>query len=391
MRVLFFIFLALLIKIEVSAQTRTDLESQRKKTLEEISYVDNMLKTTAREKTENINAVKILGKKVNLRETVISGMRQEITLLSDRIDLNTTAIEMMEDDLDGLKTEYAKTVLNSYKSGKGYPELIYILSAKDFNQGYKRLKYLQQVSKFRRREAEIILELKEQINSSREKLQEDLSKISDLKSKEEQQKLLLQNEQNKTQKMVKALSTKEKQLRKQLEEKKKTAKRIEAEIAKLIADEKKRAESSAETPEQKLIGDNFAENKGRLPWPVEKGLITNHFGIQKNAVLKYVQEENIGIEITSSGRMAARSIFKGEVTRVFPIQGSNMTVIIKHGKYFTVYNNIVKVAVKAGDKVETKQYIGDVYSDPDNNNICVLEFMIYDTKFHDPEAWITKN
>jgi septal ring factor EnvC (AmiA/AmiB activator) len=391
MRVVFFALIAFFTVFKVSAQTRSELETQRKKTLEEIGYVDNMLKTTSREKTESMNAVKILGKKVSLRESVISGMRQEISLLSDRIDLNTTAIELMEDDLTGLKKEYSITVLNSYKTGKGYPELIYVLSAKDFNQGYKRLKYLQQVSKFRRREAEIILELKEQIQVSRGKLQADLSRMSDLKSREEQQKILLQNEQQRSQKMVKSLNTKEKQLRKQLEEKKKTAKRIEAEIAKLIAEERKKAESKAETPEQKLIGDNFAENKGRLPWPVEKGLITSHFGMQKNAVLKYVQEENIGIEITSSGRMAARSIFKGEVTRVFPIQGSNMTVIIKHGKYFTVYNNVVNVKVKPGDKVDTKQYIGDVYSDPSNNNICVLEFMIYETKFHDPEAWIAKN
>lgn len=391
MRVVFFALIAFFTVFKVSAQTRSELETQRKKTLEEIGYVDNMLKTTSREKTESMNAVKILGKKVSLRESVISGMRQEISLLSDRIDLNTTAIELMEDDLTGLKKEYSITVLNSYKTGKGYPELIYVLSAKDFNQGYKRLKYLQQVSKFRRREAEIILELKEQIQVSRGKLQADLSRMSDLKSREEQQKILLQNEQQRSQKMVKSLNTKEKQLRKQLEEKKKTAKRIEAEIAKLIAEERKKAESKAETPEQKLIGDNFAENKGRLPWPVEKGLITSHFGVQKNAVLKYVQEENIGIEITSSGRMAARSIFKGEVTRVFPIQGSNMTVIIKHGKYFTVYNNVVNVKVKPGDKVDTKQYIGDVYSDPSNNNICVLEFMIYEAKFHDPEAWIAKN
>ncbi|HLP74477.1 MAG TPA: peptidoglycan DD-metalloendopeptidase family protein [Bacteroidales bacterium] len=391
MRVVFFALIAFFTVFKVSAQTRSELETQRKKTLEEIGYVDNMLKTTSREKTESMNAVKILGKKVSLRESVISGMRQEISLLSDRIDLNTTAIELMEDDLTGLKKEYSITVLNSYKTGKGYPELIYVLSAKDFNQGYKRLKYLQQVSKFRRREAEIILELKEQIQVSRGKLQADLSRMSDLKSREEQQKILLQTEQQRSQKMVKSLNTKEKQLRKQLEEKKKTAKRIEAEIAKLIAEERKKAESKAETPEQKLIGDNFAENKGRLPWPVEKGLITSHFGVQKNAVLKYVQEENIGIEITSSGRMAARSIFKGEVTRVFPIQGSNMTVIIKHGKYFTVYNNVVNVKVKPGDKVDTKQYIGDVYSDPSNNNICVLEFMIYETKFHDPEAWIAKN
>lgn len=372
-------------------QSRAELDAQRKKTLEEISYVDNLLKTTAKEKSESMNAVKIIGKKLNLRETVISGMRQEISLISERIDLNTLAIDMMEDDLLNLKADYARTVLNSYRTRKGFPEMIYVLSAKDFNQGYKRLKYLQQVTKFRRNEAETILALKNQIETSKQKLQADLYKVSDLKSKEEQQKLLLQNEQERKQRMLKSLGTKEKQLRKEIEDKKKKARKIEAEIAKLIEEERKRAVKSSETPEQKLIGENFAENKGRLPWPVEKGLITSRFGIQTNPVLKYVKEQNYGIEITSSGKVSARSVFKGEVTRVSSLQGSNMTVIIKHGKYYTVYNNLVNVKVKPGDKVDTKQYIGDVFSDPGSDNNCVLEFMIYETNFHDPEAWIAKN
>jgi len=386
--IVFFIFS---LSVKTYCQSRAELDAQRKKTLDEITYVDNLLKATARERTESVNAVKIIGKKLSLRETVISGMQKEISLISDRIELNTLAIDMMEDDLVELKDDYRKTVLNSYRTRKGFPEIIYVLSAKDFNQGYKRLKYLQQVTRFRRGEAETILALKSQIESSKQKLQADLENMSELKSKEEQQKSLLQNEQGRKQRMLQSLSTKEKQLRRQLEEKKKTAKRIEAEIAKLIDEERKRAVKSAETPEERLIGENFAENKGRLPWPVEKGLITSKFGIQTNPVLKYVQEDNIGIEITSNGKMTARSVFKGEVTRVFPISGSNMTVIIRHGKFFTVYNNIVNVKVKPGDMVDTKQYIGDVYSDPANSYNCVLEFMIYETKFHDPEVWIAKN
>lgn len=391
MKYLLSIFLIVVNISVLMAQTRADLDAQRKKTLEDINYVDNLLKSTARERTTSVNEVKIIGRKVSLRQTVLDGMKQEITLLSDRIEMNSLAIEMMELDLVDLKRDYAKAVFNSYKTRKGYPEVLYILSARDFNQGYKRFKYLQQVTKFRRKEAETILELKSQIESSKKRLQEDYNKISDLKSKEEQQKQMLLAEQERRQRMVRSLSTKEKQLRKELEEKRKAAKKIETEIAKLIEEERKRAIKSAETPEQRLIGDNFAENKGRLPWPVEKGLITSRFGIQTNPVLKNVQEQNYGIEITSSGRVAARAVFKGEVTRVFPIQGSNMAVIIRHGKYYTVYNNIVNLKVRPGDRVETKQYIGDVYIDSSDNNNSVLEFMIYDSKFQDPEAWIAKN
>ena len=374
------------------AQTKAELEDKRKATLNEITYVDNMLKSTAKKKEESMSALKIIGNKLNLRESVIRGMRDEINLMSGRIDLNTIAINMMESDLIDLKNDYARAVINSYKSQKENPELVYILSAKDFNQGYKRLKYLQQVTKFRRRESEIIIELKEQVQITKDRLQNDLSRISVLKSKEEQQKSLLQSEQERKQGMVQSLSKKEKQLKKDLEEKKRIADKIEKEIARIIEDERKKVVKSNNTPEQKLIGENFAENKGRLPWPVERGIITSQFGIQKHPILKYVTENNIGIEITSLGKTAVRSVFKGEVAKVFAVQGANMIVIIRHGKYLSVYQNIVDLKVKPGDKVDTKQEIGNVYCEKENANKSILKFMIYEEKDSlNPEAWISKN
>jgi septal ring factor EnvC (AmiA/AmiB activator) len=378
--------------MSISAQTKAELEEKRKETLNEITYVDNMLKTTAKQKEESMNEVKIIGNKLNLRETVIKGMRDEINLLSERIELNTIAINMMESDLIILKKDYANAVINSYKLQKKNPELVYILSAKDFNQGYKRLKYLQQVTKFRRRESEIIIELKDQIKTTKEKLENDLSRISELKSREEQQKSMLQNEQEKKQAMVKSLSKKEKQLQKELEEKKRIADKIEKEIARIMDEERRKAVKAEKTPEQKLIGENFAENKGRLPWPVEKGIITSQFGIQKHPVLKYVTENNIGIEITSLGETSVRSIFKGEVARVFSIPGANMTVIIRHGNYLSVYQNIINLRVKQGENVETKQVIGDVFCEKENGNKAILKFMIFEEKEKlDPELWISKN
>jgi len=386
------IFIFLLLCINLSAQTKKELEEKRKATLDEINYVDDMLKSTARKKEESMNEVKIIGNKVNLRETVIRGMRAEINLLNDRIDLNNIAIDMMEGDLVVLKSDYARAVINSYKSQKENPELVYILSAKDFNQGYKRLKYLQQITKFRRREAEIIIELKEQIEITKNRLQNDLSRLSDLKTKEEQQKYLLLSEQNRKQEMVQSLNKKERQLQKELEEKKRIAGKIEKEIARIIEEEKRKAVKSDKTPEQKIIGENFAENKGRLPWPVEKGIITSQFGLQKHPILKYVTENNPGIEITSLGKTSVRSVFKGEVARVFSIPGANMTIIIRHGKYLTVYNNIVDLKVKTGDKVDIKQEIGNVYCETENGNKSILKFMITEEKeYLDPEAWISKN
>jgi len=372
-------------------QTKSELEEKRKKTLEEIGYVDDMLKSTEKQKDESMNAVKIIGKKLNLRESVIRDMKDEIDLISQRIELNTLAIDMMEADLLVLKRDYSNAVVNSYKSQKLNTELIYVLSAKDFNQGYKRFKYLQQITKFRRNEAEIIAELKGYIELSKQKLQGDLVRISELKTREEMQKMLLKSEQEKKQDLVRTLGNKERQLRAELEEKKKIAKKIEGEIARIIAEEQKKASKTSETPEQRLIGESFAENKGRLPWPVERGIITSQFGEHQHPVLKYVTENNVGIEITSSGITPVRSIFKGEVARVFPIQGANMTIIIRHGKYFTAYQNIVDAKVKPGDKVDTKQEIGKVYCDTKNGSKSILKFMIFlDIGKLDPEQWISK-
>jgi septal ring factor EnvC (AmiA/AmiB activator) len=373
------------------SQSRADLENQRRKTLEEIAYVDEVLKNTEKEKEESVYSLRILSNKLSLRESVVNGMNDEINLLNERIELNRLAIDMMEGDLKILKNDYSNSIINSYRLRKSNPEIIYILSAKDFNQGYKRIKYLQQITKFRRNESEIIAELKDEIGETKSRLESDLSKVSDLKQKEEQQKNLLKGEQTKEQRILRSLRNKEKQLQKELEEKKRVAGRIEKEIARIIDEERKKASKGVLTPEQKLISENFVENKGRLPWPVERGVITSHFGKHAHPILKYVTEENIGIEITSQPNTVARSIFKGEVSAVSTIQGANMTVIIKHGKYLSVYNNLVRVRVKKGDNVDTKQVVGDIYQNPDENNNCTLKFMIFEERNAlDPEAWITK-
>ena len=143
--------------------------------------------------------------------------------------------------------------------------------------------------------------------------------------------------------------------------------------------------------EMRSIGESFGENRGRLPWPVDRGVVTGHFGLQPHPVLKNVTEDNIGIEITSGGETKAKAVFKGEVVRVFAITGANMAVIIRHGIYLTVYQNIVNVRVKAGDAVATGEILGDVFSDSGNGGKSVLKFMIYEEKKKlDPERWLLK-
>jgi septal ring factor EnvC (AmiA/AmiB activator) len=377
--------------LKVSGQSRTELEELRKKNLQDIEYVDRMLKSTASQRTENLNELRVIGKKLTLREKLINEYGEEISLLEYRISLNRLAITMLEEDVERMKSDYERSILSAYKATKGTPALAFILSSSDFNQGYKRLKYIQQVARYRRSESETIEAIYGELTRAKERLESDRKNVSDLKSKEERQKQILREEQNRKERLVTNLTRKERQLKQELEEKKRIAASIENEISRLIEEERKRSKVTPMTGEMKLIGDSFGENKGRLPWPVDKGIITSHFGLQKHPVLKNVTEDNIGIEITSSGPTRAKSVFKGEVVRVFAISGANMAVIIRHGKYLTVYQNIVNVKVKAGDSVSTGQEIGDVFSDSENGEKAVIKFMVYEEKNKlNPELWLVK-
>ena len=375
----------------LSGQTRAELEEMRKKNLQEIEYVDRMLKTTASQKKDNLNELRVIDRQLNLRENLINEYGQEIGLLEYRIGLNRLALEMLEQDLNNLKDEYANAIISAYKATKGTPALAFILSSSDFNQGYKRLKYIQQTAKYRRNESETISELYDELNRTRERLERDRRNVSDLRSKEERQKQMLRGEQRQKERLVNTLSKKERQLKQELDETKRVTRQIEKEIERLIEEERRRSAAEPMSNEMRVIGESFGENRGRLPWPVDRGIVTGHFGLQPHPVLKNVTEDNIGIEITSTGGTKARAIFKGKVVRVFAISGANMAVIVRHGKYLTVYQNLVNVVVKAGDDVAIGQALGDVYVDNGNGGKAVLKFMVYEEKKKlDPELWLTK-
>ncbi len=385
------LIVVLFVQTGLRGQSRNELEELRRKNLQEIEYVDRMLKTTSTQKNENLNELRVIGRQLNLREKLINEYGQEISLLEYRISLNQLATEMLEEDLDKLKEEYAKSIMSAYKASKGTPIIAFILSSADFNQGYKRLKYIQQVARFRRNETETIETIYNEIQSTQERLEKDRKNVNDLKNKELRQKQILNAEQNRKERIIKTLSSKEKELKQDLDEKKRIARQIEKEIERLIEEERKRSETRPMSNEMKVIGESFGENRGRLLWPVDKGIVTAHFGLQPHPVLKNVTEDNIGIEFTSSGETTARAVFKGEVVRVFAISGANMAVIIRHGKYLTVYQNLVNVRVKAGDIVLLGQELGNVYLDSMNGNKAVLKFMIYEEKKKlDPELWLLK-
>ncbi|MCA1741165.1 MAG: hypothetical protein LC630_01580, partial [Bacteroidales bacterium] len=183
MRRLLSIFMAVVLAtFSLCGQSRAELEELRKKNLQEIEYVDKMLKTTATQKNENLNELRVIGKKLNLREKLINDYGQEISLLEYRISLNRLATEMLEQDLNNLKMEYARSIASAYKASKGTPAVAFILSSSDFNQGYKRLKYIQQVARFRRNETGTIETIYIQLQETKQRLEKDRKNINDLKN-----------------------------------------------------------------------------------------------------------------------------------------------------------------------------------------------------------------
>ena len=376
---------------KIEGQTRSELEKRREKTLQDIEYVDNLLKETTLEKSEGLNRLNIVNRRLRLREDVISGIKGEIELLETRQELNNLVVDLMLEDLEILIKEYEKAIIHAQIVSKGQPELAYIFTAKDLNQGYKRMKYLQQVAKYRRREAELIYEIKNEIDRKRVQLEEDLNEINKLEDREEQQKQSLQNEQQKRRRLINNLGRKERELRKELNKKQKIAKAIEKEIERVIEAERRKRIITELTPEEKIIGDDFSKNRKKLPWPVARGIITSRFGVHNHPIFKGTKVDNIGIEITSGQKESARVVFKGNVVSVFGITGGNMAVIVRHGRYLTVYQNIVNVIVKPGDELVTKQKIGDIFYDKEAGSKCIIKFMVFEEKKKlDPELWIVK-
>jgi septal ring factor EnvC (AmiA/AmiB activator) len=377
-------------------QSINDLRKQKEKTSQEINYINNLLKETDQNAKSSINRLTILEEKIRLQESLISNISSELTYLDSTISRSTQNIDSLNADLVLIKNRYAGMIRYARRNQDMNNQLLFLLSAEDFNQAYKRFTYLKQYADYRRTQAEEIAGLKVKL----EKLVEDLNK------KKDDKKQLLSSKISQSDKFAKqkseqkeyyaSLQKKEKELKKKLENQQAIASKLEKEIEKSIAEEaRKNAKKTAkvpgikQSPELKNLSDDFSMNKGKLPWPLQKGLITDHFGEHPDLVLKHVIRRNSGIDITTQSGAKARSVFKGEVTKVMPNIGGNMAIIIRHGSYLTVYSNLSSVLVQVGQKVDTRQEIGTIFTDKEDDNKTVLKFQLwFESTKQDPEKWI---
>ena len=377
------------------AQTKEELEKEKQKNIEEIEYTNELLRTTQSTRNENIGQIRIINKRILLRDQIIKSIQKEIELTDIEIDEKDELIEEMESDLKKLRKEYEQLIIFAYRNRSNYDKLMFIFSAENFNQAYKRMRYLQQLTQFRRKQATMIGDMQEKI--SREII--DLENIKNEKIKLVNEKIVenrtLEVERTQKNQVVTRLRRKEKELKQELEEKKRINERIEREIAAIIEEEARRMRETGLfrtlTPEEKLISENFIENKGRLPWPTERGTITEYFGQHPHPVLPGITIQNNGIDITTIEGAEARALFDGVVSKVIAILGANYTVIIRHGDFLTVYQNLVNVLVKRGDNIKVKQPIGTIYTDKETQT-TVLHMEIWkELGKQNPTDWLSNN
>lgn len=373
-------------------QTRKELEKERVKTMEEIEFTSKVLKRTKRYRKESLNQLIIVKEKINKRNVYIRTLEDEIDLLNKKISDNSWIIASLANDLMKIRGEYEKIIVGSYKKSKNQDHIIYFLSSESYRQAYRRIKYYKQYAEYRKKQAKKIVAIKTILDSKESELKYDREKKKELLSNMRSEKKKLNYEKEEKNKMVVNLRKKERKLRSELRKRERIAKQLKKEIERMLEEERKRGKGIIKlTPEEKIIAANFSSNKGKLPWPAERGIIIGKFGKHNHPVLKNVKINNNGIDIATIERADIRAIFDGEIRKIVAIKGANNTVLIKHGNFYTVYQNLIEVNVKAGEKVKIKQKIGVVYSEKDSENDSVIHFEIWENNIKmDPEKWIAK-
>ncbi len=394
--VLSFIAFALLVLAGgLQAQTRKELEQKKSKLRQDIQYKNKLLKETQQTKKSTLNSLLILNKKIQEREELIATIKREISIIDQKISENEALIRTMQDDIKRLKEEYAEMIRFAYKTRNKSDKLMFVFAASDFNQAYKRLKYFQQYSDYRKRQTAAIMRMEKELEERNAQLLAQRKLKEELLGNESQERLQLSREKGDQQTLVASLQTKEKELRADIRDKEKERRILQKAIERIIAEEIRKASKAGTkkgvfelTPEAKALAANFTANKGKLPWPVEKGVVVSAYGVHAHEVVRSVKVKNNGLTISTQAGGVARAVFEGEVTGVIKIEGAGKAVMVRHGNFFTVYGNLNEVFVQRGDRVTTKESLGVIRT---ANNKTELQFELWqDSAPTNPQYWLFK-
>lgn len=386
----------LLCAFTATGQTSDELKQKQQKLKEDIRYKEKLLEQIKEDSKSSSTKIVLLNKKLSQREELIFTIRDEIDFIEDRIAANEDLIEALEGDVENLKAEYAKMVVQAYKTRNVSNKVMFIFASEDFGQAFRRLKYLQQLSEYRKQQAIAIQLTQESLEKKRTALERQREEKNSVLNEQNKEKLTLSRERQEREKKLDRLLQDEakykqdlKQSERQAEELRNAIKKaIEREIAARNAATGSSGTSYKLTPEARELSNNFASNKGKLPWPVDKGEVTSYFGTQPHPFLNGIEVKNNGITISTTENMRSRAVFDGEVSKIMILPGAGKVVMIRHGEYISVYTNLKETFVSTGDKVKTKQEIGVLLTDKGKTE---TEFQIWKgVELLDPSYWIYK-
>ena len=414
---------------KTKGKSKKQLQSEITSLQKEISTANQLLKKTKKDKEMTLNEVNLLDKKIKQREQLIKAYNEQIAVLDEEINAGQSNIKTLNADLGKLRKEYAKMLTFANKNRSHYDKLGFVFASQNFNQAFRRLRYIREFSDTRKVKMDQIASTERRISGEVEASQQAREEQAALLKDEKEQQEALKKEKEELNSQVAKLKKKEGNLQQDIKNKQQQTQKLQKAIDDIIAEEIRKANAEAErkrkeeakkkaaankdkgktatttapatpapskekgmalTPSEQTLSSNFVNNKGKLPWPVERGVVSSSYGKHASVVSSKVTVTNNGIDIATTEGAKARAVFDGEVASVAKLVGSNTVVIIRHGEYFTVYSNLENVTVKRGDKVKTKQNIGTVHTNKNENKTEIHFELLKEQSRQNPANWLSK-
>jgi murein hydrolase activator len=375
-------------------KSKAQLEKEKKDIQQRIAENEKILTQIGTDRKNTIGQLNVINSQIEQQQKLIANVNSELSLLERQIDDISMIIDALEDDLAQLKAEYAAMLYAAQKSRSLTSKMAFLFASRSFNQLVMRLKYLEYYSEMRTNQVRQIEAVKSTLLTQRKQVEE--KRTEQKKVLKEQMERSVQLERLKAQQsgVITQLSAREREIRKDIDERKKAVGNLEKLIAEIIRKEIERNKAKTDskvgaTPADKLISSNFEGNKTRLAWPVNAGFISKKFGVHPHPVFKNIKEPNDGVDIQTNKDEPVRAVFEGVVMAVAAIPNLGTTVILQHGEYYSVYANLKSTNVKKGQKVGTKEELGIVRTDKDG--VSVLQFQIWkNTTKLNPEDWLAR-
>lgn len=389
------------------SQTKRQLEQQRKKLKKEISQVNTLLFNAQRKEKNVLEDLKDLNQKIAVRFALIEIINAETTLLATAIIKNKKEIEKLEKELALLKADYARMIFKSYKSKSQQSRLMFVLSSQNFQQAYKRLQYMKQYTSFRKKQGEAIGVQTDVVRKMNDSLFFQKQLKDTLMLSEQDQKEKIELDKKDKEKLITTIKKKESKYRREIQNKIKAEKRLAKKIDKIIREEIAKANRLAReklknssksinknefvlSPEARALAAKFELNKGKLPWPIEEGLITRRFGKQPHPTFPGITINSTGLHMVTRRGKSAAAIFDGNILNILVTSEGKKNILIQHGNYITSYNNLDKLYVRKGDVVKTGEKIGQIFTDKVSGKTTLIFVLYKNTTKLNPSSWILK-